>query len=149
MSFRRILLFLVTVVACLLYFPFQETQAGDEWLPIDPADLKMTSEPKAPGAPAIYLYRQVDRKDLGRANTEYNYVRIKILTEEGRETANITNFGSCHSKTVTEGNVLRYTRTYEIKQLSVPVSQAEDLKKFYRIIGNDERGTAVLKPAAH
>lgn len=50
----------------------------------------MTSEPKAPGAPAIYLYRQVDRKDLGRANTEYNYVRIKILTEEGRENANIS-----------------------------------------------------------
>ncbi|MGB9434468.1 MAG: DUF3857 domain-containing protein, partial [Candidatus Acidiferrum sp.] len=49
----------------------------------------MTSEPKAPGAPAIYLYRQVDRKDLGRANTEYNYVRIKILKEEGRESANV------------------------------------------------------------
>jgi hypothetical protein len=59
------------------------------------------------------------------------------------------NFGSYHSKTVAEGNVLKYTRTYEIKQLSVPVSQAEELKKFYRIIGNDERGTAVLKPSGH
>lgn len=58
-------------------------------------------------------------------------------------------FGSYHSKTVADGNVLRYTRTCEIKQLSVPVSQAEDLKKFFRIIGNDERGTAVLKPAGH
>ncbi len=59
------------------------------------------------------------------------------------------SFGSYHSKTVAEGNVLRYTRTCEIKQLSVPVSQADDLKKFFRIIGNDERGTAVLKPAGH
>jgi Domain of Unknown Function with PDB structure (DUF3857)/Transglutaminase-like superfamily len=58
-------------------------------------------------------------------------------------------FGSYHSKTVAEGNVLKYTRTYEIKQLSVPVSQADDLKKFFRIIGNDERGTAVLKPTGH
>jgi hypothetical protein len=58
-------------------------------------------------------------------------------------------FGSYHSKTVTEGNVLKYTRTYEIKQVSVPVSQADDLKKFFRIIGNDERSTAVLKPAGH
>lgn len=57
------------------------------------------------------------------------------------------SFGSYHSKTVAEGNVLKYTRTYELKQLSVPVSQAEDLKKFFRIIGNDERSTAVLKPA--
>jgi hypothetical protein len=70
-SFRRILLLLVPVVVCALYFPMRKI-AGDEWLPIDPADLKMTSEPKAPGAPAIYLYRQVDRKDLGRANTEHN-----------------------------------------------------------------------------
>ncbi|HWY31594.1 MAG TPA: DUF3857 domain-containing protein, partial [Candidatus Acidoferrum sp.] len=49
----------------------------------------MTSEPNAQGAPAIYLYRQVDRDDNGRATTEYNYNRIKILTEEGRKYGNI------------------------------------------------------------
>jgi Domain of Unknown Function with PDB structure (DUF3857) len=87
-SFRRILLLLVPAVVCAMYFPVRKI-AGDDWLPIDPAELKMTSEPKAPGAPAIYLYRQVDRKDLGRNNTEYNYVRIKILKEEGRESANV------------------------------------------------------------
>jgi len=59
------------------------------------------------------------------------------------------SFGSYHAKSVAEGNVLKYTRTVEIKQVSVPVSQAEDLKKFYRIIASDERNTAVLKPAAH
>jgi len=65
-------------------------QAGDEWLPIDPAELRMTSEPLAPGAPAIYLYRQVDRSDAGRTrHTEFNYFRIKILTEEGRKYANV------------------------------------------------------------
>lgn len=89
MSFQRILLSLLSVVVCVLYFSKTKIVSGDDWQPIDPADLKMTSEPKAPGAPAIYLYRQVDRKDLGRANTEYNYVRIKILKEEGRERANI------------------------------------------------------------
>jgi PHD/YefM family antitoxin component YafN of YafNO toxin-antitoxin module len=87
-SFRRMILLIVPVVVCLLYFP-QTRVAGDDWQPIDPADLKMTSEPKAPGAPASYLYRQVDRKDTGRTNTEYNYVRIKVLTEEGRESANV------------------------------------------------------------
>ena len=80
---------LVVVFAALLFRPFLPTISGDEWQPIDPADLKMTSEPKAPGAPAIYLYRQVDRKDASHAATEYNYVRIKILTEEGRQFANI------------------------------------------------------------
>jgi hypothetical protein len=39
-----------------------------------------------------------------------------------------------------------YTRTFDFKELSVPPSQAEELKKFYRIISSDERSTAVLKP---
>lgn len=89
MSLRRAFFFLFILLFVRLQFPGKPVSAGDEWLPIDPADLKMTSEPKAPGAPAIYLYRQVDRKDASRASTEYNYVRIKILTEEGRDKGNI------------------------------------------------------------
>jgi hypothetical protein len=57
--------------------------------PISPDELKMTSEPLAPGAPAIILYRQIDRDDNGRTSHEDNYFRIKILTEEGRKYADI------------------------------------------------------------
>jgi hypothetical protein len=39
----------------------------------------------------------------------------------------------------------RYTRTLEIREVSVPVARAEDLKRFYRLIENDERVSAVLK----
>jgi len=56
-------------------------------------------------------------------------------------------FASYHSKTVVNGNVVGYTRTFEVKELSVPVNQAEDLRKFYRIIAGDERNTVVLKPS--
>ncbi len=56
-------------------------------------------------------------------------------------------FASYHAKTVVIGNVVDYTRTFEVKELSVPVSKAEDLRKFYRIIAGDERNTVVLKPA--
>jgi len=59
------------------------------------------------------------------------------------------SFGSYHSKIEAAGGTIRYTRTFEIKELSVPVSKADDLKKFYRIIASDERNTAVLKPASH
>ena len=59
------------------------------------------------------------------------------------------SFASYHSKTEVNGNTLRYTRTFEVKELSVPLSKVEDLKKLYRIIAGDERNTAVLKPAAH
>ena len=58
---------------------------ADEWQPISPDELKMTSLPEAPGAPAVILYRQVDRDDSARTGNQYNYVRVKILTEEGRK----------------------------------------------------------------
>ena len=58
-------------------------------------------------------------------------------------------FASYQSKSEVSGNVLRYTRTYEVKELSVPMSKMDDLKKLYRIIAGDERNTAVLKPASH
>ncbi len=58
------------------------------------------------------------------------------------------SFGSYHSKTEASGGAIRYTRTFEIKELSVPVTKADELKKFYRIIASDERSTAVLKPTA-
>lgn len=64
--------------------------SADEWLPVSPEELKMTSEPKAPGAPAIILYRQIDRDDSdARTPHEYNYVREKIFTEEGRKYADV------------------------------------------------------------
>lgn len=56
-------------------------------------------------------------------------------------------FGSYHSKTEVKGGAIVYTRVFEIKQVSVPLEQMDDLKKFYRIIASDERNTAVLKPA--
>jgi len=59
------------------------------------------------------------------------------------------SFASYHSKTEVNGNTLKYTRTYEVKELSVPVSKVDELKKLYRIIASDERNTAVLKPATH
>jgi hypothetical protein len=59
------------------------------------------------------------------------------------------SFASYHSKTEVNGSTLKYTRTFEVKELSVPVSKAEELKKLYRIIAGDERNTAVLKPVSH
>ncbi len=85
-------LLLRTLILCLFALVTVPTlstlaHAGDEWLPVMPEELKMTSEPKAPGAMAIYLYRQVDRDD---ANYKENtYARIKIFSEEGRKYADI------------------------------------------------------------
>jgi hypothetical protein len=86
MKRRRLFLF---VCICCAYFLTHATNPvnADEWQPISPEELKMTSVPEAPGAPAVYLYRQVDRDDV--SNHQYNYFRIKILTDEGRKYATV------------------------------------------------------------
>ncbi len=58
-----------------------------DWPPMLPEDLQMTREEKAPKAPAVVLYRQVDRDDT--TSVESELVRIKILTEEGRQYADV------------------------------------------------------------
>jgi hypothetical protein len=57
--------------------------------PVSDDELKMTGDPKAPGAPAIILYRQVDRDDRGLTAHEDVYFRIKVFTEDGRKYADI------------------------------------------------------------
>lgn len=74
-----LLLSLVTVAAPLFAF--------DDWQPISPDELKMTSEPAAPGAAAIILYREEKSDD--NENYQYNYYRVKILTDEGKKYADV------------------------------------------------------------
>jgi hypothetical protein len=56
-------------------------------------------------------------------------------------------FIAYRSTTTFTSNVLRHTRTLEVKELSVPVAKAQSLKAFYREIEADERNSAVLKKA--
>jgi hypothetical protein len=140
-NYRRVSLLVVVLLAGVA---LQRTRpvSGDEWQPISQEELKMTSVPQAPGAPAIYLYRQVDRNDSNRASTEYNYVRIKILTEEGRKYANVeipftkdrTNVSGIRARTVRpDGSAVNFegkifentivkskTQKYEAKTFTMP-----------------------------
>jgi len=144
-SLRRASVCVAVAVFALLCLAKRPVVA-DDWLPIDPADLKMTSEPKAPGAPAIFLYRQVDRNDSGNATTEFNYARIKILTEEGRkygdveipfnkESEDMSNFrartihpdgsilsfdGKVYEKTIVKAKGLKYlVKTFSMPDVTV------------------------------
>lgn len=56
-----------------------------------------------------------------------------------------SSFAEYRSKVEVEGNILRYTRTFQIKQILVPTERQDELKKFYRSIAADERSSAVLK----
>jgi hypothetical protein len=89
-SLRRLILIAAGTLLVGVAYRVGSINAAEEWLPISPEELKMTSDPGAPGAPAIILYRQVDRDDSNaRIPHEYNYVREKIFTEEGRKNADV------------------------------------------------------------
>lgn len=121
--------------------------------PVSPEELKITSEPLAPGAPAILLYRQVDRDDNGKTSHEDNYFRIKILTDEGRKWADIeipfvkqsedivnirartirpdgtvTNFdGKIYEKTVVKAKGVKYL----VKAFTLPDVQVGGIIEYY------------------
>src|SRR5260370_2572208 len=76
-------LFFALVFVLLAAGCWMRIAIADEWQPISPEELQMTSLPEAPGAPAAILYRQVGPHDTHRKAHQYNYIRVKILTEEG------------------------------------------------------------------
>jgi hypothetical protein len=51
-------------------------------------ELKMTADPKAPGASAVYLYLEDDSD--GPAHSKTYYERIKVLTEKGKDLATVS-----------------------------------------------------------
>jgi hypothetical protein len=97
-----------SALLAVLVFAAQKANAGIGFQPVSQEELKMTSEPLAPGAAAIILYRQVDRDDNIHTPHEDDYVRIKILTEEGRKYADVQipfdkqweDVASIHARTI-------------------------------------------------
>jgi transglutaminase-like putative cysteine protease len=73
----------------LLFFPLValSTSASAQWTDPTPEELSMTSQPQVPGASAVYLYREEIQQDYLHMYSQY--ARIKVLTEGGKERANI------------------------------------------------------------
>jgi hypothetical protein len=129
--------------------------------PVSPEELKLTSEPMAPGAPAIILFRQVDRDDRGQTAHEDVYFRIKILTEEGRKNADIEipffkeegNVVSIHARTIKpDGTVVNFNGKvfdksivkarglkYMAKTLTLPDVEVGSIIEYYYTTDLSER----------
>jgi hypothetical protein len=60
---------------------------AQSWIQPTPDELKMTAEPAAPDAAAIYLYREERADD--KLHMHSLYVRLKVLTEKGKEYADV------------------------------------------------------------
>lgn len=80
MRSKSVLLVLLCSVACV--FP---TLLSAQFQVPTKEELEMTSDPKAPGADAVYLYREVVTDD--KMHFLSYYERIKVLTEKGKEMA--------------------------------------------------------------
>jgi transglutaminase-like putative cysteine protease len=61
--------------------------AFGQFPPPSKEELEMTSDPKAPGAAAVYLYREEREDDPDHFRSVY--ARIKVLTEQGKDAATV------------------------------------------------------------
>ena len=102
-------------VLCALGVFDARVAIAEDWLPVSPEELQMTGEPQAPGASAVYLYRQVDRDDA--QYEERVYARIKILSDAGLNYANveipylqgIESVGSIRARTIhPDGTIVNF-----------------------------------------
>src|SRR5450432_910388 len=71
----------------LLLGSFAPLAAFGQFQPPTPEELKMTSDPKAPGASAVYLYREEREDDSHHFRSVY--ARIKVLSEAGKDLATV------------------------------------------------------------
>jgi len=76
-----------SIPGLFLAFVAAAGQARAQWTAPTPEELSMTSQPQVPGASAVYLYREERTEDHLHMYSVYE--RIKILTEGGKERANV------------------------------------------------------------
>ena len=159
MSLRSLSIFAFAVILGL-----SNQVAAVGFQPPSPDELKMTSEPQAPGAAAILLFRQIDRDDNGRTSHEDDYFRIKILKEDGRKYADVEipyfqsegNIVNIHARTsVPTARSLTSTAKYSTNPLPSINNTWPDLHpsgctggKRYRILiyGRSERALRLRFP---
>lgn len=55
---------------------------------------------------------------------------------------------SYSSKTTLDGNVVRYSRTYQVNEVTIPVLKLKELRATFDAIASDERAAVVLKHAS-
>jgi Domain of Unknown Function with PDB structure (DUF3857)/Transglutaminase-like superfamily len=60
---------------------------ADQWTAPTAEELSMTSQPEVPGAAAVYLYREEKTED--DLHLFSIYVRLKVLTDKGKDYANV------------------------------------------------------------
>jgi hypothetical protein len=117
-----------------------------------PAGALLMVRPRVIGSEAL----EADKKprtvpiDLGQTMQEKDDFTIQLpdgyTTDELPDPVKLDlGFASYESSTELTGNALHYTRTYTVRQVTVPASRYADVQKLAETIGEDEQTRAVLK----
>jgi Domain of Unknown Function with PDB structure (DUF3857)/Transglutaminase-like superfamily len=84
---------LFTCLLALSFVPLCSASPGrdkEDWPPIPPQDLALKDNPASPGSPAMILEKTFTRDESGTTKIhETVYYRIKILTEQGKDWADV------------------------------------------------------------
>ncbi len=157
-SVARLLSICILFSVCI--FSLQHHAFAADFQPISPEEMKIKEVPGHPGAPAIVLYHEETSDD----NLHFweVYMRIKILTEAGREQANVQipysrqhglKVGDIKGRTVhADGSIVNFEgkpfdktivkgrdRRYNVKAFTLPdvqIGSIIEYRYFYRY--NDE-----------
>ncbi|MBT9329994.1 DUF3857 domain-containing protein [Paracidobacterium acidisoli] len=87
-----------SVCVSFLLFASFPALAAPTWTQPTPEELKMTADPAAPNAPAVYLFREETVDD--KLHFHSLYARIKVLTEKGKDYADVEIPYEAHGFTI-------------------------------------------------
>jgi hypothetical protein len=128
----RARLLLSFISALLIFAAFFSTRSlASDFPPVNPAELKITSLPSQPGAAAYILAHEENDDD--QLHFHSVYMRIKVLTEAGREHANVElpyndrkfDIASIHARTIhADGTVI----PFEGKPFEKVIAKGKELR---------------------
>jgi len=148
---RHLFLLLAFVSPAILRAQFQQSTADE---------LKMTADPKAPGAAAVYL--NVEEIDNDPLHFQSFYARIKVLSEKGKELATVelpylkgnTKITEIKGRTIhADGTIIPLTGKPEDLLIAKTRSKEGDQQQFNRkvftLLLSPLRSTIRHKPYTH
>jgi hypothetical protein len=89
----------------------------------------------------------IDLTQTMQASDEYDIeLPAGYTVDELPEPVNLdVGFASYESKSQVKGNVLHYSRTYTVREITLPAEKYADLQKLSGVIATDEQSRAILK----
>src|ERR1051325_4980883 len=137
--------FFLTSVVCFGILLTPAARAGDDWRPIDPAQLAMNASTVEKDADAEALFWEVRVDDSQETELSLkHYVRIKIFTERGKESqskVDIAYLGSTQIRDIAarvikaDGSIVELKKDDVFERTIVKISGAKVKAKSFTLPG--------------